>query len=187
MRTALLLIDIQNEYFEGGNMELYHPVEALRKAKLLLEYFREKGLMVIHVQHVNVSEDAKAFRPNTEGIVIHKEITPIPGEKVIVKHRANSFFETTLQEELTLRGIQHMVVCGMMTHMCIDTTVRAAQDYNYKITLIKDACTTKDLFLGDKRVEASVVQETFLAALNSFSVEYNAEEYLRDCQYESLI
>ena len=85
------------------------------------------------------------FLPNTEGVHIHESVRPLREETVIVKHYPNSFRETNLLEQLKRFNIEHVVV-WMMTHMCIDATVRVAFDFGFQCTVIHDACATKDLF-----------------------------------------
>lgn len=144
MKKALLIIDVQNDYFEHGKCELRRPDYALNAIKDILKYFRENNEPVYFIQHVS-SKGADFFEPDTAGVQIHRDIAPLKQEQIIVKHYPNSFFQTTLQQELEKAGITELVICGMMTHMCIDTTVRAANELGYQITLISDACATKDL------------------------------------------
>lgn len=167
MRKALLLIDIQNDYFSGGKCELFQPEKALENSLKALTAFRANQLPVIHVQHINIREGATFFLPNTYGVEIHESLTPKLNEDIIIKHAPNSFFETTLKEVIEERGVSELVICGMMTHMCIDTTVRAAKDYAIPVTLIKDACATKDLSFGEIQLSANQVSNVYFASLNN--------------------
>jgi len=168
MKKALIIIDIQNDYFDNGKMPLVGSEEACGNAKLLLDKFREKGLPVIFIQHIATRPDATFFLPNTEGAEIHKKISPVLGEKIIVKHYPNSFRETDLMEHLKETQITDLVICGMMTHMCVEATTRAAKDFGFSISVVGDACATKDLEYNGKVVKATEVQLSFLAALNYF-------------------
>jgi nicotinamidase-related amidase len=125
---ALLLIDIQNDYFPGGKMELVSPESAAANAEIVLSCFRRNKLPIIHVQHINTRAGATFFLPETEGARIHSRVSPQPGEHLIVKHAPNSFYETNLIDIVREQSVTELTVCGMMTHMCIDTTVRAAKD-----------------------------------------------------------
>lgn len=165
MKKALLIIDVQNDYFTNGNCELCQPETALDTIKKLLEKFREQALPVFYIQHVSTMQ-AGFFVPNTDGVQIHPDIKPQKTDTVIVKHYPNSFYETSLQKELVKQEITDLVVCGMMTHMCIDTTVRAAKDYGYHITLISDGCATKDLEWDGANIPAKTIQNAFMASLN---------------------
>lgn len=167
MKTALLIIDIQNDYFPGGKMELSGSVEASLKAKDLLNYFRTNNLPVIHIQHFSVQPGAVFFVPETQGVNIQENVLPIAGEKIIVKNFPNSFRNTELQQHLTDLGINKLVICGMMTHMCIDTTTRAAFDLGYQCILVKDACATRDLIFDGKTISADNVHGAFIAAIGA--------------------
>ena len=178
-KKALLIIDIQNDYFEGGANPLIGSAEASINAKSLLQNFREKSLPVIHIQHFSTRADSTFFIPNTKGVEIHDHVMPNSGEKVIVKNYPNSFFETDLLDYLNSNSITDLVICGMMTHLCVDATTRAAKDFGFTCVVIGDACATKDLEIHGERVAASEVQKSFLAALNYFySTVKNTHEYL---------
>ena len=166
--TALLLIDIQNDYFKGGANPLVGSLEASLKAQEILHYFRNKNLPVIHIRHLSTIRGATYFLPETTGAVIHSNVQPLTDEKVITKQFPNSFRDTELWPFLTKLNITHLVICGMMTHMCVDATVRAAKDYGFTCTLISDACATKDLEIQNQQVKAADVQNSFLAALGYY-------------------
>jgi nicotinamidase-related amidase len=179
MKKALLIIDIQNDYFENGTMTLLGSVKASGNARKLLESFRMDGLPVIHVQHLATRPTALFFLPGTNGAKIHDSVKPLDTEKVIIKHYPNSFRDTELLEYLKKNEITDLVICGMMTHMCIDATTRAAKDFGFSITLIGDACATKDLDINGSLVKSDQVQTSFLAALNYFyATVTTTDEYL---------
>ena len=168
MKTALIIIDIQNDYFENGAMSLVSSLESCSNAKLLLERFRQESLAVIHIQHIATRADAKFFLSDTIGVDIHKLVKPLKNEPVFIKHYPNSFRETGLLEYLNNNSITDLVVCGMMTHVCVDSTVRAAKDFGFNCTVIGDSCATKDLEFNVVTISAENVQKSFLAALNYF-------------------
>ena len=179
MKTALILIDIQNDYFEKGANELTGSIDAANNAQLILDEFRSKGLPVIHIQHLSNRPSATFFIPGTNGAEIHDLVRPLNGEKVVVKNYPNSFRETILFEYLKSLDVDRLVICGMMTHMCVDATTRAAKDFGFNITVIGDACATKDLEINGQLVIASEVQNSFLAALNYFySTVKTTKQYL---------
>lgn len=162
-------------------MPLVGADKAVENARLILSRFRSEGLPVVHVQHIATSPAATFFLPNTAGADIHKSVTPLETEKVIVKHFPNSFRETDLLESLKAQGITEVVICGMMTHMCIDATTRAAKDFGFTCTVIGDACATKNLEVNSQAVEAGEVQKSFLAALSYFySTVKTAKQYLEE-------
>lgn len=166
MDTALLIIDIQNDYFPGGAMELVGSEAAAQRAASVLATCRARGLPIVHVQHLSVRPGATFFRPDTPGAEIHPLVAPLAGETVIRKHYPNAFRETTLLEHLRAHDVGRLVIGGMMTHMCIDTTTRAAADLGFECVLVHDACATRDLAFGGRTVSAADVQAAYVAGLN---------------------
>lgn len=171
MKTALLLIDIQNDYFPEGKNELVKSREASEKAREVLMKFRSKRLPVIHIRHLSVRPGSTFFIPGTPGADIHLNVYPLAEEKVIIKNYPNSFRDTDLHTYLQQQGIQHLVIAGMMSHMCVDATTRAAKDLGYQLTVVADACATKDLSFGGEIIPAQDVHGAFMAALNYFYAE----------------
>lgn len=166
MNSALVLIDIQNDYFPDGKMELSGSIEAGLQAGKVLAFFRKNRLPVVHIQHISARPGATFFLPGTDGAAIHECVKPLAHEEIIEKHYPNSFRETPLQESLAQRRIDHLVIAGMMTHMCVDATVRSAFDLGFTCTLIHDACATKSLSFENQTVPAGHVHAAFLSALN---------------------
>lgn len=168
--TALLLIDIQNFYFPGGRSELVDPEPVSLNAQKLLRKFREKKLLVVHVRHIA-----------EQGAEIHKNVLPVEGEKVVSKNHINCFKDTDLLEYLREHNVKQLVICGMMTHMCVEAAVRAAHDYDFETTLIRDACATRALKFDDKEVSAADVHFSTLSSLNRYYARViDTETYLKD-------
>jgi nicotinamidase-related amidase len=165
MKPALIVIDIQNDYFPGGRMELEGSPEASAQAAKLLERFRARGLPLVHIQHVSNRPGASFFLPDSEGVNIHASVAPRAGETVLQKHFPNSFRGTRLLEHLRAEGADHLVIAGMMTRMCVDATTRAAFDLGFSCSLAHDACATRALAFGAQRVPAAQVHAAFVAAL----------------------
>lgn len=165
MTRALVIVDIQNDYFPGGAHPLVGPEAAAANAQHLLAAFRRSGEPLFHVQHVWDAPAAAFMRPGTAGIEIHESVAPAVGEPVIQKANPNSFLDTPLEAELRARGVEHVVVCGMMTSMCVDATVRAAVDLGFEATVVHDACATCDLDFAGETIPARQVHGAFLAAL----------------------
>jgi nicotinamidase-related amidase len=163
--TALVIIDIQNFYFEGGKLPLVGPVEASLQAGKLLERFRQLGLPVIHVQHLPKGQAVPDPIGGDVQYRIHANVLPRPGETVVGKHEANSFRDTDLLERLRAMGVQKLVICGMQTHMCVEAATRAAADLGFEVTLVGDACATRDLSFGGTSVPAAQVHTAVLAAM----------------------
>jgi len=166
MNTALVLIDIQNDYFPGGKCELFEANQCAAQAEKALTLFRKRGLPVVFVQHVSRDAGASFFLPDTEGVRLHERLCPTAAETLIVKHAPDSFQETDLQERLRALNIERLVICGMMSHMCVDTTVRSAYRLGYAVIVPGDACTTKDLTWQGARIPARTVHRAFMAALH---------------------
>lgn len=180
MNTALVLVDIQNDYFKGGRNELFNPDKAASHAEEALSLFREKRLPIVHIQCVLLEENATFFLPDTEGINIHERVTPQSGEKVIVKHTPDSFFQTELQEHLESMDVTRLVVCGMMSHICIDSTVRSASRLGYEVILLGDACATRDLEWDGTVIPAKTVHDTFMASLQGTFAQVVSASSLAD-------
>lgn len=166
MNNCLILVDFQNDYFSGGNMELVGIEEAALNAQMLLNEFRKSKLPVIHVQHISARPGATFFLPDTDGAKIHQMVTPMEDEIVVVKNFPNSFRSTSLLEILKKEKTDQLVICGAMSHMCIDATTRAAFDLGFNCTVAEDACATRDLIFKGKTIKAAEVHASFMAALS---------------------
>ncbi len=166
LNTALLLIDIQKDYFPDGRMELDGALEAAKIASEVLRLFRLSKMHIYHVHHVSTGSTASFFIPGTDGILPHPLVTPEEGEEIIIKHNPNSFLGTDLLEKLKSNNIKNIVIVGMMTHMCVDATTRAAHDLGFLCTVIYEGCATKSISFDDKHVSSKDVQNAFMASLN---------------------
>ncbi len=179
MRPALLLVDIQQDYFPNGRMEVVGAAEASQAARRLLDHFRRKDMPIVHIQHIAARPNATFLLPNTEGINFHESVKPFPNERVIKKHFPNSFRDTDLQEYLRSKDIKELVICGMMSHMCIDTTTRAAFDLRYACTVVHDACATRNMVFNGIEIPAKYVHGSYMAALGAvFAKVSGAEEII---------
>jgi nicotinamidase-related amidase len=168
MPTGLLVIDVQNDYFPGGRMEVPgSPAVAQRTAELLCA-FRKAGRPVLHLQHVSTRPGGTFLLPNTPGGEIHPSAAPTPGEVLLQKHFPNGFRETPLLEALRAKGVDRLAICGMMTQMCVDATTRAAFDLGFRCDVAGDACAARPVTFAGRTIEAADVQAAFLAALGSF-------------------
>jgi nicotinamidase-related amidase len=162
---VLVIIDIQNDYFEGGAFPLVGSAEAAQRAASVLEAVRRRGDAVVHVQHVWDEPEATFMRPGTDGVQIHESVRPLPDEPVVTKSTPNAMLAPALLELLESSGERDLVMMGMMTSMCVDSTVRAAADLGYTVQLVHDACAAPDLELGGVRVPGDLVHAAFVAAL----------------------
>jgi len=167
MTRALLIVDIQLDYFPGGRHPLVEPDAAAAAASRLLAAWRDRRAPVVHVQHVWDAPGAEFFQPGTPGVEIHPSVAPGAGETLVTKSEPNAFLGTGL--EAHLRGLAaepvELVVAGMMSSMCVDATVRAAADLGFEVTVAHDACAAADLVFGGVRVPAAQVHAAYMAAL----------------------
>lgn len=162
---AVIVVDLQNEYLPTGKLPLSGIEEAVTTAAGVIDAARASGEPVIHVRHEGAAADAPIFTPGTANVEIIPAVQPQAQEAVIVKHYPNSFRETGLQALLEEQGIEEVVVVGAMSHMCIDATARAAADLGYGVTVVADACATRDLEFAGKTVAAADVHAAFMSAL----------------------
>ncbi|MFB6456831.1 cysteine hydrolase family protein [Chitinophaga sp. Hz27] len=172
MKTALLIIDVQNDYFDGGAHTLVNPMPAAEQASRVLAAARSRQMPVVHIQHIAINEGADFFLPDTNGAAIHPLVRPAASEAVIIKHYPNSFRETQLLEYLRANEVSTLVICGMMTDVCVDATVRAAMDAGFTTTVIGNACATRDRELYGNTVAAATVQEAYLAGMTALGGLY---------------
>ena len=155
LKTALLIVDIQNFYFPGDGPGLVNSEQASMIAKEILQIFRDKKQLVVHVRH-----------RSSKGSEIHKNVEPLPSEKIITKEEVNSFHRTDLLEYLTVNNITRLVIIGMQTQMCLEAAVRAAHDHGFECIVVPGACATRDLRFGNKVVKAEDVQTSTLATIS---------------------
>lgn len=167
--TALLIIDIQNFYFPGGDAPLVEPEKAAEQAKILLDYFRKNDGLVVHVKH--------KYEPGGD---IYSLLKPLPIEKIFTKNDVNAFLGTGLNDYLQENHIKNIVLCGMQTHMCVEGATRAAHDLGYKCMVVEDACATRDLTYNGVTVKARDVHYSTLATLKSYGAVTNLETFLKD-------
>ena len=178
MKTALLIIDFQKDHFPGGKHPLVNVLEAARKAYMILQCFREHDGHHVHIQHISKKSDATFFISGDLGTDIHDSVAHFEGEPIVYKHEPNAFLNTELLELLRSWGTERLVVCGMMTHLDVDATVRAASDLGFEVIIAEDACATCDLKYGDTSISADHVQKAFLAAFKSYGKVMKSEELL---------
>jgi nicotinamidase-related amidase len=167
MNSCLILVDLQNDYFPGGKMELVGIEEAAANAQILLNEFRKANAPVIHIRHLAARPGATFFLPGTDGAEINLSVTPRDDEIVVVKSFPNSFRGTSLLQILEQGKTDELVICGAMSHMCIDATTRAAFDLGFSCIIAEDACATRDLIFKGKSIEACDVHAAFMAALSA--------------------
>lgn len=178
-KRALVVVDIQNDYFPGGKWTLSGVEAAADNAARLIEAARGAGDLVVHIRHEFPTDDAPFFTPGSEGAQIHAKVRNRDGERVVLKNHVNSYRETGLKEVLDQSGVEEVVICGAMSHMCVDAITRASNDFGYKVTVVHDACASRDLEFNGVRVPAAHVHAAFMAALGfAYATMRSTDEYL---------
>jgi len=176
---ALILVDIQNDYFPGGKWTLSGADAAADQAAAILAAARQAGDLVVHVRHEFTSADAPFFAPGSEGARLHAKVANRTDEQVILKHFVNAFRDTELAAVLERNDIKELVVVGSMSHLCIDGITRAAADQGYKVTVIHDACASRDLEFNGLTVPAEHVHGAFMASLAfAYATVVSTEQWL---------
>ena len=131
-KKALVMIDLQNDYFPGGKWTLFNIEAAAKNAAAILASARAAGDLVIHVHHEFLVEEPPFFAPATSGAEIHSSVTPEEGEPKVLKHQVNAFHETNLKAILDENNIEELTIVGAMSHMCIDSATRSASDFGFQ-------------------------------------------------------
>ncbi|MFA6505539.1 MAG: isochorismatase family protein [Treponemataceae bacterium] len=166
---AIVTIDYQMDYFPGGRFPLWRAAAAIKKAAAALACARRRGIPIYHVRHESTDPKARFLAADTPGTALHPALSlPSDGsEPVILKHRPDSFLETDLEERLTSAGIKRVVWMGMISWMCVDTTVRAAKAKGYENYLVEDACAAGWLLHNRLPVFPWSSHRAFMAALGA--------------------
>lgn len=140
--AALLVIDFQLEYFEGGRLPIPDGDSAMLKAKQLIAFADQHGMPVFHVQHVGAAGDP-LFATDGEKVAFHPNILPADHHTVVQKTTASSFASTDLHQQLQSKDIKTLIISGLMTHMCVSTAARDARPLGYQVLVAGDASATR--------------------------------------------
>jgi nicotinamidase-related amidase len=169
-KTALLVIDAQQEYFApDGKLVLPDGPPAVERIAELLAWARAQGVPVVHVVHESRRPNPSTFAPGSPGLEIHAAARPAPGELVLTKHLPGSFTNTGLEEHLRRHGIEQIIVSGFMTQMCCDTTAREGAHRGFKVLMAADAMAAMPVRGPDGViVPHDQVHRTHLGSLNGF-------------------
>jgi len=170
-RCALLLIDYQQIYADGP-LALMDCAAAAEQAIMLRSWAEEKGVAVIHVLHEAASPQAPLFAPGSREVQPLAGLEPAEGEAVVIKRLPSSFAGTNLADLLAERGIDTLLIAGLMTHNCVDATAREAFHRGLRVAVIADACATRDLPGPDGAIiPAALVHAAVLAGLGDRQAE----------------
>jgi nicotinamidase-related amidase len=140
-KAALLIVDVQLGMFDEDD-PVHNGQELLATLGGLIAHAREAGVPVVYVQHQG--REGHPLAPEAPGYPIHPALAPLPGETIVTKRTPDSFHETALQQELAARGIERLVLAGIQTEICVDTTCRRASSLGYEVTLVADGHSTWD-------------------------------------------
>lgn len=184
MIEALVIVDVQNDYFPGGNFPTWQPIETATAISKLIKKFREEGKEVIHVQHIIKKEQEKDFPffiEGTPGVEFHDLVKPLPTEKIVKKNEISSFCRTDLEEYLKSKGITNLIVVGMMIHNCVNSTVYSAVEAGFPSIVVNEAVNTFDQEINGELLQAKDIKKAFLAGIQfAFSKVYNLEDVMND-------
>lgn len=179
-RRALIVVDIQNDYFTGGKWPLAGQEEAAANALRAVDKARSDGDLVVFVRHES-TEGSPFFVPGTPGAEIHESLRRRPNEPVVVKNNINAFLGTGLKKTLDEKGVEDVTILGSMSHMCVDAATRAAADHGYRVSVVHDACATHDQEFGGRKVPAAEVHAAFMAALGfGYATLKSTDEYVKE-------
>jgi nicotinamidase-related amidase len=141
MKRALIVIDVQNEYFTG-KLPITYPSGSLDNILQVMNIASERNIPVIVVRHTQLAEDTPIFKPGSQEWELHPEIAKLPYDLLIEKNLPGSFTGTQLETWLKEKGIDTVVIAGYMTQMCCDTTARQASHLGFSVEFLADATGT---------------------------------------------
>ena len=148
MKKALLIIDLQNDYFENGKFPLWNTMQVLENIKIAIQKAKEQKIPIIFIQHIvpkGAGGLAPFFNEETDGAKIRSDLLQLaPDSKVVIKTFADGFYKTNLEETLSELGIEKLLVCGMMTQNCVTHTAISKSAEKYEVSIIPECTTTVD-------------------------------------------
>jgi nicotinamidase-related amidase len=162
--TALLVIDFQNEYFDG-RLPIPNGISALRNAQRLIDFADRRKMPVFHVQHV-APADSPVFAEQSALIEIHRDIRPSANHVVLQKTSVSVFATTDLDSRLQKAGIQTLIIAGLMTHACVAGAARDAVPLGYSVIVVDDACATRDIDTAGGTISHDVLHRSALATID---------------------
>ena len=178
-RTALILIDWQQGFDDLSYWGNRNNPDAETNAVRLLTHWRANAWPVIHVKH-NSTEPQSRLHPDHRGNGFKAVLAPTEGEAVYGKNVNSAFIGTSLEADLRAQGISKLVLCGITTDHCVNTSTRMAGNLGFDVVIAADACATFDRSLPDGReFPAELVHDVALASLNGeFAAVKNVDQII---------
>ncbi len=152
MKPALLVIDMQNDFRKGASAYSCEMLDdgLVGRVKQLIGLCRQKNVPIVYTQHTIKPDksnaengepaDVRACIQGTEGWKIIKEVEPQQKDSIVLKHRADAFFESKLSEALKNLNADTVIICGVWTNNCVRATAEASYARDYKLILVSDCC-----------------------------------------------
>lgn len=161
MKRALLIIDVQNEYFTG-KLPVTYPENSFEKIIKAMDFANENNIHVILIQHTNPGKESLTFKKGTNEHEIHKEVLKRNYDEIIEKNLPGSFTGTELKSWLKEKDVDTVVICGYMTQMCCDTTARQAMHLGFNVEFLSDATGTLDISNSAGEISAEELHKAIL-------------------------
>jgi nicotinamidase-related amidase len=178
MKRALLVIDVQNEYFTGKSPVTY-PEDSFQNILKAMDSANENKIPVILVQHSNLGKDAATFKIGTDEHNIHEKVLKKDFDRIIEKNLPGSFTETELESYLNENSIDTIVISGYMTQMCCDTTARQAMHHGFNVEFLSDATGTLNISNSAGKISAKELHKaTLITQEMRFSKVMTTEEWV---------
>jgi nicotinamidase-related amidase len=184
MKRALLVIDVQNEYFTG-KLPVTYPQNSFENIAKVIDSANENNIPIILIQHTNPGEDVVAFKKGTNGHEIHSEVLKKSHNKIIEKNLPGSFTGTELESWLKENDIDTITISGYMTQMCCDTTARQAMHMGFNVEFLSDATGTLDISNSAGHIGAEELHKAILITqAMRFSKVMYADEWIKAMEKE---
>ena len=180
---ALLVIDVQNEYFTG-KLPVCYPKNTLPNILSLIDTAKTHNIPVVMIQHTLLSKNATAFLSQTNGWELHESVKEIEVEHYVEKNYPSAFVGTDLQEWLEKNNIDTVVISGYMTQFCCDTTAKYAMHLGYNVEFMSDATATLGFENNVGKVSAEELHRAILVHQAArFSYVLSTKEWMQGIQY----
>jgi len=179
-KRALLVIDVQNEYFTG-KLPVSYPANSFENILKVIDYSDKVNIPVVIVQHSSIIPEKTTFIKGSDEWELHDKIKEVNFQHYVEKNMPSSFVGTDLQEWLDTNGIDTVVISGYMTQMCCDTTARYAKHLGYNVEFLSDATGTLSIENKGGKVSAEELHRSILVAqAMGFSEVLSSDEWMKE-------